>query len=88
MTLDQFLSIQTDFLRPGFKGIQQIRELIEDKVLEEAERKFSTNLARAEALQLDPAAASRKFALLKKGKSKALAEKAIEAGIGKDTYGK
>jgi two-component system NtrC family response regulator len=64
LTLEQFKAMQTDFIRPGFNGLQDVRDLLEKKLLQEAERKLPTNVARAQALKINPGHLSRKYSFL------------------------
>lgn len=65
ITFEQFMNLPTDLIRPEFGGLQAAKELLEQKLLVEAERKFTKLTARAEALKINLANASRKYSALR-----------------------
>ncbi len=59
--LDHLLNLPTDVLGPDFPGLTQVKKILEEKILEEASRKFPNLTTRAHALRVNPANAYRKY---------------------------
>jgi two-component system response regulator AtoC len=77
ISLEQFLNCPTDFLKPGFPGLTEAKEIFERKILNEAQTKYPSMTARAKVLKLQISNASRKFSLFGKSiEKKSLQEEA------------
>lgn len=59
--LDHLLNLPTDLLGPDFPGLSQMKKILEEKILEEAVRKYPNLTTRAQALKVNPANAYRKY---------------------------
>ena len=74
VSLEQFLNSPTDFLKDGFPGLSAIKQILEQKILDESIRKHPRVSDRAKALRLPISNASRRFSQYKREKE--LMEKA------------
>jgi DNA-binding NtrC family response regulator len=81
VSLEQFLNLPTDFLKPGFPGLQTVKKLFEKKLLSEAARKFPTLKARAEALGVPVPNASIKYSNLRKDSKNESKNDSFQGGI-------